>query len=42
MNNVGCALPLQHQTMSGGPPFQATVSFAMRAHSAAVLISAAM
>ncbi len=41
-NRVGCALPLQHQTMSGGPPFHAIASVTTRAHSGAVVTSALM
>ena len=40
MNKVGCALPLAHQTMSGGLPFHAVATAITRAHSEAVVTSA--
>ena len=40
MNKLGCALPLQHHTMSGGTPFQAVASARMCEHEAAVVTSA--
>lgn len=33
MKRVGCAVPAQHHTMSGGPEFQATTSLMTRAAS---------